>query len=385
MYENLIKREDNRVLNKESYFKIKNHYIDGGYIEILSDLDKNFRVEFLKSDGTLEYSSILKSNMWSKTSKKYFEEWTCRVWDLETNNCIYDQKYDARGKKVYITLNSKSIGDTLAWFPYVDEFRKKWNCEVVCSTFWNHLFIDSYPEIEFVNPGSVVNNIYAMYSIGWFYNGDIFDNQRNPVDFKKGPLGKTSTDILGLEFDYVKAKINLPKVDKVKRVGIAIHSTAQAKYWNNPNGWQEVTDYLISLGYEVLVLSKEGDGYMGNNLPKGSVQLPAGSMDNLINVMSSCEFFIGIGSGLSWVSWTLNIPTVLISGFSSPVSEFEGDDVIRIFNNNSCNSCYNRYRLDAGDWNWCPDHKDTNRQFECTKSITSKMVIDVLKLKNWIE
>jgi hypothetical protein len=36
-------------------------------------------------------------------------------------------------------------------------------------------------------------------------------------------------------------------------------------------------------------------------------------------------------------------------------------------------------KLDAGDWNWCPDHKGTERQFECTKSITSEMVIKELE------
>jgi hypothetical protein len=32
-------------------------------------------------------------------------------------------------------------------------------------------------------------------------------------------------------------------------------------------------------------------------------------------------------------------------------------------------------RLDASDWNWCPMLKNTDRMFECTKSITSEMVI----------
>jgi autotransporter strand-loop-strand O-heptosyltransferase len=84
------------------------------------------------------------------------------------------------------------------------------------------------------------------------------------------------------------------------------------------------------------------------------------------------------------LSWTLDIPTVLISGFSTPISEFEGDNVIRIFNNKVCNGCFNRHKFDPGDWNWCPDYKGTERQFECTKSITGQMVINTLKTKGWI-
>jgi hypothetical protein len=35
--------------------------------------------------------------------------------------------------------------------------------------------------------------------------------------------------------------------------------------------------------------------------------------------------------------------------------------------------------LDAGDWNWCPNHKGTPRQFECTKMIGSYQVIKAIK------
>jgi hypothetical protein len=67
-----------------------------------------------------------------------------------------------------ITFESKSLGDTLAWMPYVEEFRKKYNVEIVCSTFWNKLFRETYTDIKFVKPGSVVNNIYAQYRLGLF-------------------------------------------------------------------------------------------------------------------------------------------------------------------------------------------------------------------------
>jgi autotransporter strand-loop-strand O-heptosyltransferase len=99
----------------------------------------------------------------------------------------------------------------------------------------------------------------------------------------------------------------------------------------------------------------------------------------------SCEFFVGIGSGLSWLAWSLGIRTVLISGFSTPVSEFEGEDVIRIFNPDKCNGCYNRYKFNPGDWNWCPDHKGTERQFECTTSISGRHVIARIVEEGFIE
>ena len=365
MYDNI--RKNDNIINRKVF--VTNTFITGAYIEVKSIIDEEFRVEFINSKNELEYSVNLRSNCWAKTSKKYFENYTCRVYNSE-NKLVYEEKYNANNKRVYIALDSKSLGDTLAWFPYVDEFRKKWDCHVVCSTFWNYLFQKTYPEIEFVSPGAIVDNLYAMYTIGWYYDGDSYDHERHSIDFKKISLQQTATDILGLDFKHVKAKLDIPIVEKKKKVGIGIHSTAQAKYWNNPTGWQEVTDYLLNNGYEVIILSKEHDGYMGNNHPKGANKLPDGSITDLIKEMTSCEFFIGIGSGLSWLAWTLDLPTIIISGFSLPISEFDGDNVYRIFNESVCNGCFNRHKLDAGDWNWCPDKKGTENQFECTKSIT---------------
>jgi hypothetical protein len=51
-------------------------------------------------------------------------------------------------------MDSSAIGDTLAWFPYLEEFRKKHNCELVVSTFHNEWFIKTYKDIEFVKPGT---------------------------------------------------------------------------------------------------------------------------------------------------------------------------------------------------------------------------------------
>lgn len=376
MIYNSINKNEN-IVNKKNSVQVKNHFVDGGYIEVISPFKKNFLVEFWNGKGECEFRTHVSSNSWARTNKKYFEEYTCKVYD--NDNLVYNETYNAKGKRVYIALDSKSLGDTLAWFPYVDEFRKKWDCEMVCSTFWNYLFEKQYPNIKFVKPGETVNDLYAMYTLGWYYSDDVFNYTRNPQDFKKISLQQTATDILGLDFKHVKAKLDLPKVEKKKKVGIGLHSTAQAKYWNNPTGWQQVTNYLLEHGYEPVILSKEDSGYMGNIHPIGAKKFPAGSINDLITEMLSCDFFMGIGSGLSWLAWTLDLPIILISGFSTPVAEFGGDNVYRVFNDNVCNGCFNRLKLDAGDWNWCPDQKGTERQFECTKSITFKMVEEYLE------
>ena len=351
------------------------NFINGPYVEVNNAPGEEFDLTITdRKSGFVVYGTTIGNGCWARANLMYVRDWRIRL-VRKSDGKEFIRDFDPNGKRVFISLESRSIGDTLAWFPQVEEFRKKHDCKLVCSTFWNEQLSGQYPEIEFVSPGSVVDNIYAMFSIGWFFDGDSYCPRRHPRDFKNLPLGQTAADILNIEYKQERARLDVSNVIKSRKVGLGIHSTAQTKYWNNPTGWQDVTNFLTKIGYEVIILSNEGDGYMGNNYPSGASVLPSGSFDRLKEEMASCELFIGIGSGLSWLSWTLGVPTVLISGFSRPESEFEGDGVLRIFNESSCNGCYNRYKFNAGDWNWCPDHAGTERQFECTKSITGRHVI----------
>ena len=361
--------ENNSISND---YRFSQHFVGQPYFELNGTSNNKFKVEFI-DNGKIAYSTELPFNSWTKLNKGYYVKWETKVY--ENDMLIYDNVMDLKDKRVYISFGSRSLGDTLAWIPYADEFRKKHGCKLIVSTFLNSLFSDQYKDIEFVNPGDPVNNIYAQYNLGWYYNdkGDV-DYDMNPNDFRKQPLQKTATDILGLDYTEIRPLLNLPSVNKKKKVGIGIHSTAQSKYWNNANGWQEVVDYLIGSGYEVMLYSKEGDGYMGNQHPKGINTFSGDGLQPLIDDLSECEFFIGLSSGLSWLAWSVNIPVILISGFTEKYCE-PTTGTHRIINESVCHGCFNRSRLDAGDWNWCPDHKNTDRMFECTKHIGSDLVI----------
>ena len=155
---------------------------------------------------------------------------------------------------VYIVFDSKAIGDTLAWIPYVEEFRKKHNCEVVCTTFWNRLFKEQYTDIEFIEPGSkfTISSGIPSYEIGWFY-----DEVENPNDVRTIPLQQTASDILGLDYKEIRPKIDISNKRRViheKYVCIAIQATTQIKYWNCKDGWRKTVDYLNEKGYKVVCI-----------------------------------------------------------------------------------------------------------------------------------
>lgn len=376
IYDNLVKLDDNiREVENSVVF----NFVRGAYVEIKGSQPKEYTVQFRNpKTNVLHFQTNIRNGQWAKCSIEYFVEWDVKVWDGDV--LFAHHRYNPTKKRIYIALDSKALGDTLAWLPYVEEFGKIHNCEMITSTFHNEMFKNQYPNIEFVKPGKSVGNLYAMYSLGLFYNEDnTYNTLKHPANFLDQPMQKMATDILGLDYKEVKPKLptkNIVKDDKL--ITIAIHGTAQTKYWNNPTGWQEVVDWLNDRGYTVKLLSRENSGYMGNKHPNGIIKHPEGPLENVIDEMRKSKAFIGIGSGLSWLSWALDVPTVLISGFSYDWAEME--DCIRISTpNGKCEGCFNRLRLDAGDWNWCPDQKGTERQFECTKSITGEMVIKELE------
>jgi autotransporter strand-loop-strand O-heptosyltransferase len=369
----------NKPLTKDYTFV--RHYVTQPYFEIQGTTENKLNIKYYDDKNEISYQNELPINSWVKLNKEYFIKWRTTV--EENGEIIYNETLDLKDKRVYISFGSKSLGDTMAWVPYCEVFRKKHGCKLIVSTFLNSLFKDQYPEIEFVEPGDTVPNIHAQYRLGWHYTSEgVYDNNKHPFDFKKMPLQKTATDILGLDYKEVRPLLKLPNTPKKKKVGIGFHSTAQSKYWNNPDGWQAVVDHLNNLGYECMIYSKEGDGYMGNHYPKGVKIYKGGNLQEIIDDLSSCEFFIGLGSGLSWLAWACKLPVVLISGFSEKWAETTLD-TYRVINESVCHGCFNSERLDAGDWNWCPLHKNTDRMFECTKEITSEVVIgEINKLLN---
>ena len=398
MKEVLIKEYNNlkktTIKSKIGDYVFKLNFINNSTLEILGEKEGKFNVQFINQDnGKIVYETTITNNMWTKCTKQYFVNYLVKVKDVDSGNIIYEHSYNAQGKKVYIHFASKAIGDTLAWFPYAEEFRKKHNCDLIVSTFYNEWFEENYPNIKFIKPGTEVFDLYAMYEVGWHYNeNNTINYETNPSDFRKYSLQECSADILGIDYNELKPNLtftnNGPTIDG-KYVCIAPHGSAHAKYWNTPGGWQTIIDYLNGKGYKVVMITKEPlgdewhDSKLGGTLTGVIDKTGDYSLAERANDMINAEFFIGIGSGLSWLNWALNKKTILISGFSAPFSEFK--DCERIFTPdfNTCNSCYNKEKLDPGDWEWCPKNKNTEKQFECTKSINPKLIIKAIeRIKN---
>jgi autotransporter strand-loop-strand O-heptosyltransferase len=372
LYESILK---SKVVKqpKDGKVIVNHHCVDGAFVEITGKSTSDFHIEFFVNDK-LFYEDTIKSNSWVRLNRKYFTEYDVKVTEIKADKqkpseVIFNQIFDLRGKRVMISFESSSLGDTLAWLPYCDEFQKKHECILFVSTFKNFLFKDQYPNIFFIEPAQVVVNLFAKYDLGWFY-----DTNKEPVLPNTIPLQQTATNILGLSFTEIKSKLNFtPKmvVENTDKpyVCIAPDSTAGCKEWSIEN-WQYVVDWLISQNYNVVNVSLDSKYKLEGVFEPSNL-----SLEVTMQIIHYSEFFIGLSSGLSWLAWSLNKHVYMIANFTTAEHEFQSD-CTRFTNINVCNGCWNNknFKFDKGDWEWCPINKGYDKQFECQKNITPNLV-----------
>ncbi|MFM2394652.1 MAG: hypothetical protein RLZZ546_2634 [Bacteroidota bacterium] len=354
----------------------------GPRLEIHGKSDKKYKVKFYnrESGELLKEFDNVETQEWVQAEQEYFVPWLIQVETLDEKGepDIKSFTIDLAGKQVFIAFESSALGDTIAWMPVVEEFRKRNNCQVIVSCFHNNMFKDVYNNILFVDRGVPIQGMQFAYKLGWFGSGHA--SNRNPYDCHTRNLQQIAMDILGIKWEEVGElrpqikKSTSPRKVKPKYVVITTCSTAQFKYWNYAGGWQVIVDYLMRKGYQVVNIGKQPN--ILHNVINATGQLPT---DDLINVLQNAEFFIGLPSGLAWLNWGLGKKSIMITGISEHFCEFQ-EDMYRVENINKNTGCEkkcfsdNSFVFDKGDWLFCPLHKGTSKHFICTKTVTPDMV-----------
>ena len=320
---------------------------------------------------------------WVLSTKKYYIPFRIKVWVQGQAEPILNHTLDLKGKDVQINFPVGTLGDIIGWMTYADRFQKKHNCaaEVTMAKYMAEIFEGQYPNLFFTHlPTEKVRfeKPYASYRMGLFFRGNTTDQ---PIDFRKVGLHKTAGYILGVDPREEAPKVKLGSERKIKEryVCVATKSSSQAKFWNNGYGWEQVIKYLKDMGYRVLCIDKEstvGQGFIWNRMPQGLEDFTGPRpLQERIELLEHADFFIGLSSGLTWLAWCTHVPIIMISGFTLPICEFYTP--YRVFSSHGCNGCWDdvNENFDHYDFLWCPKHKNTERQFECTRLITGKQVI----------
>ena len=389
----------------------------------------------LHDNNKMIYHTILNQGMWAKVPKLYFGMYKIEI--KMDGELVWEYTTDWNKKKVFLRLETGAMGDLLAFIPQIEKFREKWDLDLRvfhggASGNGLNFIKDAYPKITFTEdrtPGNVHKHIVLACNTlrSWNQEGKkpipdddhLFDGIEDTIVpniygkniWQQIPLQQVASDALGLDYVHMRPKIKLhPSIstrsnfgDK-KYVCIASQSTCQIKYWNYGfkanndrdygKGWGEIIEWLKrDKGYDVVVINQHK--VFGNNTEKwgqynehnfdrikvngDTILKPQGSLIDRIIDLKNCEFFMGLNSGMSWIAYALGIPIVAIMALNKREEIFGVDDPliktlhIHDYKKDACGDCFKRYKFNR-HWTWCPEHKGTNRMYECTSLITPDMV-----------
>ena len=367
------------VTRRTSIRGVKLDFNDGARVKVPKG---DYHVRFTDLDAMAIIFDTDFSDAIASSNRKYYINFRVELW--KDGELILTHDLDLKGKNVHIMFPIGTLGDILAWFPHAAEFGKKHSCRLYCTMQkeLGELFAPTYPDIIFLEPGEKVPDCYATYRLGIFPVSEKVSYQL--VDHRLVGLWQCIPPQLGLDTIERKPVLKHSRRRKIKEpyVCIATKSTGYAKFWNNPNGWNEVTAHLIKLGYRVLCIDKETSMDVGGR----TVAVPNGAEDHTgalplkerVDLLAHADFFIGLSSGLSWLAWAVGIPVIMIAGFSLPYTEFYTP--YRVINYHVCNGCWNDVvnTYDLKDFYSCPRHHGSARAFECTRLIGSGQVCKVI-------
>jgi autotransporter strand-loop-strand O-heptosyltransferase len=344
----------------------------------LSDLDT----------GNVLFETEIKAGRINST-KRYYVRFRLEVWQQDES--VFVHEYSARDRDVLVRFPVDTLGDPLGWFPYAIKFSEQHGCRLTCTMSKKMIALlrDSYPQINFLTETEIdPQKFYASYTIAVFYQANLMYEHTDcvPCDFRRVGLHRAAGYILGVDPAEVPPNIVLSENGRPipePYVCIAVQSTLQSKYWNNPTGWAEIVRFLKDAGYRVFCMDLKpthGQGLVWNHMPVGAEDLTGDRpLLDRARWLKYAAFFVGLTSGLSWLAWTMRVPVVLISGVTHPINEFYTP--YRVINYHACNSCWNDplAAFDRSDYLTCPRHKNTPRQFECTRLITAEQVKQAIR------
>ena len=372
-------------LKRENYFELPmSNEVDTGIDGLKLDFNcglrlevpaGDWRVRISDADSDLVFVEGRISNKRLCSLETYYIHW--RVEIFHDGLKVFSHTLDLKDKPVMVSVPMIGIGDVISMLPYIERFRERSGCKIFVKMRSDLIPFAMYLYPEIFN-GERESGYYATYYPSMPI--DIIPVWQ--IDFRNFPMGRMIGVMLGLNEIVPNREFEPTSAPLIREpyVCISVQGSSTQKGWLYPNGWDVVVDYLKSLGYRVLCIDKAAEF----EDKCGKITKPAAAEDftgniplmDRANMIFYADFFIGLGSGLSWLANAVSCPVVLICGFSQDWSEFYTP--YRVANRLVCGGCFNDVRVNYMKQK-CPYHLGTEREFECQKKISPNQVISAIE------
>lgn len=337
----------------------------------------NFHVQIHDVDSEMLFFDEDISEICLQSVEKFYIHWQIHV--FLDGNLVFSHIFDPRGQQVFFVNSSRLLGDSLALLPYLRAFRETYDATVSCylPSHLRGIARRALPEIEIHD--SWPEDCYATFS----FSAAIGDSVAlSPEDGRRVPMEE-----LGHLFFGVPRPRVLPvwpageRQIKEPYVCIGVQASNPTKGWLYPGGWDIVVAALREAGYRVLCIDRDRENEVGgfvSRMPEGAEDFTGNHpLEERAELLAHADFFIGLGSGLSWLAHFVGCPVVMICGFSE--SWYEFDTPYRVYNRLSCHGCLNDTEANFFK-ELCPRQShDSERILECQKTITPRMVLDAIR------
>ena len=307
------------------------------------------------------------------SEEKYYIPWLIEV--FFAGEKVFEHRFNTEGQHVHIAIMSTALGDVIAFLPGIAMFAKVHNGPL--SIYIPEALKDFVQNVccEFTWCENIPDDTYAVY----YLSPGLGDLHITPINGQILPLREVVQYTLGL--DELPPKITWsPRYSRRIRepyVCIGVQASGVAKSWLWPGGWEEIVAYIRGKGYRVICIdkNKEQSGYgFTVNIPNGAEDFTGNKpLSERADMLAYADFFIGLGSGLSWLAWMAGCPVIMIAGFSAPWYEFS--EAYRVMNPRVCHGCFNDERVVRFQENICPrQDKEGGHFLECQRMISPSMV-----------
>ncbi len=252
--------------------------------------------------------------------EKYYIHWQVEI--IRDGSFVFGHVFDPEGQKIRLFFNSNAIGDMLSFFPYIAIARAWFRASEVYCTIderMKEICGRLFPDVRLREKAE--ENTYATY----FLNASV--DYSAPMDARMLSMAHMGQAILGMPVPAKRVSwISMKRTIPGPYVCIGVQASSVGKGWLYPGGWDEVTEYIKSLGYRVLCIDRDKKmqetGF--------TLEMPVGAEDytgdrpllERADMLHHAEFFVGLCSGLAWLAYTANCPVVMIGGFSMYWTEF---------------------------------------------------------------
>ena len=343
----------------------------------LPESEHPWRVRLTDLDtGNILFETEIKAGRVSST-KRYYVRFRVEVWQNDETAVL--PRVLRRRARGLIQFPVGTLGDPIGWFPYAVKFQEQHGCRLTCA-----MGEQDHPAVprrlsrhQFRDP----RGGQARALLRHLQHRAVLRRQGLRVPALRFPPSSGCTAPPATSWASIRprgARASSSTTTAGRSPSPTSASRCRARRRANtgttPTAGARSSRFLKEAGYRVVCIDQKpmhGHGLVWNHIPNGAEdETGDGRCRSGRAGCKHAEFFVGLSSGLSWLAWAAGTPVVMIAGFTHPTNEFATP--YRVINYHTCNSCWNdpAHRFDHKDFLWCPRHKDTPRQFECTRLIT---------------